>query len=103
MSEIFTQGYWPLLFSLVLPPVVAFIARTSWSGRAKSWTALVLSAGIGIAAAVTSGVPITVENMVVLIAIARAGAQVAYDVFRSVGVTSDLLDVLLEAGSCETD
>lgn len=90
---------WPLLLTVVLPFVVAFIARTDWSSGAKSWLATGLAALVGIGTVVTSGVAFTPENLAFIVAAVRGGVQVVYDLFCEVGITNEWLSKLLAYSS----
>ena len=93
------QEYWPFLFTVALPFVIAAIAKAEWSSQAKSWLALGLSAVVGVVGAYVAGIPFTPANLVILAALVRTGTQVAYDLFKRAGITNVWLDELLAIGS----
>ena len=90
---------WPFVLTVLLPFVVALIARMEWSSNAKSWLATGLALVVGVAAVLTTDIAITPENLALVVAVVRGGVQIVYDLFRNVGITSKWLDALLQLGS----
>jgi hypothetical protein len=102
MTEVWNaiSQYWPVVIPIILPFVVALIARCSWTSNQKGWTAFGISALVGVVGAfVASGGLPTAATITEFVAVVYAGSQVAYRAFASVGVTSDWLDALLQVGS----
>ena len=86
-----------LLMSVVIPYVVNLCARQEWSGEVKRWLAIGLSLAVGVIAGVAAGLP-TPETLVTW-ALAVVGAtQVAYGLFKQIGVTDSWLEALLSIG-----
>lgn len=91
--------YWPAVVAVLLPFVVALIARCSWSSAAKGWTAFGLSVVVGIVGAfAVMGVPPPTAIATFALAV-FGGCQTSYLVFRKVGITSEWLDRLLAIGN----
>jgi len=91
--------YWPVVMTVLLPFVVSAIARRSWSGRAKSWLALGLSMLVGVLGGFAAGVQLTPETIGIFTITVYGGVKLAYEVFRSIGITNSWLDDLLALGS----
>jgi len=91
--------WWPIIVTVLLPFIVAAIAKVEWSGSAKAWLATGLSLAVGIGAAITSGIKVTPETVVVFVLAVRGGMEIAYNLFKKAGITSAWLDALLGVGS----
>ena len=92
------RTWWPSLLVLV-PFIVAAIAKCSWSSNAKGWTLVVVAALIGVVGALlTLGVP-SPEALAAFVAASVGGATVVYRIARSFGFSSKWLDQLLQIGS----
>ena len=89
--------FWPLVgMSLVVPFLAGAIAKTSWSKVAKTFTAFVVAIGVGILGTFVVKVPLTPETLEIFIVSVFTIAQLAYPIFKRVGITAGWLDELLE-------
>lgn len=86
-----------LLVSVVIPYVVNLCASQDWPSELKRWIALGMSLAVGILAAVAGGMP-TPETLVSWTLAAVGATQLAYGLFKNVGVTNSWLDALLDIG-----
>jgi len=84
---------------LVVPYVVALIRNEAITGNRARWLAVGVSALAGVVAAFVGGIPTSPAEVVACVFAAIGGTQVAYTAFRSVGVTSKLLEALMEVGT----
>lgn len=94
--------YWPAVLAVVLPFVVARIARSSWSGGAKTWTAFALSVLVGVVGTLVAGIPLTPETLGLFAAAVFTGSSLAYTLFRRAKMTNAWLEMLLAMGSQPT-
>jgi len=95
--------WWPIIVTVLLPFVVAAIAKVEWSGAAKAWLATGLSLAVGVGAAITSGIKVTPETVVVFVLAVRGGMEIAYNLFKKAGITSAWLEALLGVGSAKPE
>jgi predicted exporter len=72
-----------VLFSAVSPILIAFIKQSGWSTQVNAMIALACYIVIGIAGAVVSGQPLTLENAVNLITVATVVGSAAYGLIWS--------------------
>ena len=87
-----------LLMSVVIPYIVNLCASNDWSGEVKRWLAIAFSLAVGIIAGVAAGLP-TPETLVSW-ALAIVGAtQIAYGLFKNIGITDSWLEALLNIGN----
>lgn len=89
-----------LVSAFVLPFVIALIKRNQWSENVKRWIAVIVTVLVGIAAGVLFGVP-TPETLAVFVAAVYGAMNVAYALFKSIGITVNWLDALSDLGSIE--
>ena len=87
-----------LVICVVLPYVVNLIKKSTWSTNTKRWIAIVISLIVGVATGVLQGLP-TSETFVTWVLAVIGGVQVAYSLFKAIGVTSGWLDALEGIGS----
>lgn len=90
-----------LIICVVLPYVVNLCKKSQWSNEVKRWLAIGISVLAGIATGVISGIP-TPATFVTWVLAVIGGVQVAYTLFKGIGVTSGWLDALEGIGS-QTD
>ena len=83
---------------LVVPYIVQAIKTKAMTGNVARWTAIAASAACGALTAMAGGIPDDPSAWVTSIFAAVGGVQVAYAVFRSVGITDKWLDSLLALG-----
>ncbi len=81
-----------IIISIVLPFVVSLCQSESWSARTKQWIAVAISAVVGIAYVVQSGLPLS--DVVPVAVTFVGGCQTAYLLFSAIGVKSKVLDAL---------
>ena len=86
-----------LLVTVVIPYVVNLCANQDWPSEVKRWLALGLSLAVGVVAAVAAGIP-TPETLVSWALAAVGATQLAYGLFKNVGITDSWLDALLHVG-----
>lgn len=91
-----------VVISLVVPFVVSLCTSKDMSSNAKRWVAIVFSVIAGIATGFITGAP-TPETLVTWALAIVGGVQAAYSLFKSIGVTSHVLDALSSVGSCQDD
>jgi len=73
-----------IFFSAVVSPlIIAVLKQTGLSVKLNAVIALAVYAVVGVAAAVMSGVPLTLENAVTLITIGTLTGRAAYSIFWS--------------------
>lgn len=89
--EAWIQPVAAVFFSLFLPYVVQLVKRSSWSKLTNWVIAIVVSLLAGVFTACVNGVP-TPETLLTWITAVVGGVQVAYNLFKSIGVTSESLD-----------
>lgn len=87
-----------LVSAFVLPFAIALIKRNQWSENIKRWVAIIVTVLVGIAAGVLFGVP-TSETLAVFVAAVYGAMNVAYALFKSIGITVSWLDALSDLGS----
>ena len=88
-----------IVVSVILPFAVNLIKNKAVSSNTGGWLAIVISAACGFAAAFASGVPSSPEEVLAAVFAVIGGVQVAYRLFKSVGVTNKWLDSLEGIGS----
>jgi len=77
-----TQTVAFIFFSTVVAPIlIAVLKQTGWSSQVNSLIALAVYAVVGVAAAATAGLPLTLENVVPLITIGTISGRTAYSLF----------------------
>lgn len=89
-----------LVSAFVLPFVIALIKRNQWSENVKRWIAVIVTVFVGIAAGILFGVP-TPETLAVFVTAVYGAMNVAYALFKSIGITVNWLDALSDLGSIE--
>lgn len=89
-----------LVSAFVLPFVIALIKRNQWSENVKRWIAVIVTVLVGIAAGILFGVP-TPETLAVFVTAVYGAMNVAYALFKSIGITVNWLDALSDLGSIE--
>lgn len=89
-----------LVSAFVLPFVIALIKRNQWSKNVKRWIAVIVTVLVGIAAGILFGVP-TPETLAVFVTAVYGAMNVAYALFKSIGITVNWLDALSDLGSIE--
>lgn len=87
-----------LVSAFVLPFAIALIKRNQWSENIKRWVAIIVTVFVGIAAGVLFGIP-TPETLAVFVAAVYGAMNVAYALFKSIGITVSWLDALSDLGS----
>lgn len=87
-----------LIICVVLPYVVNLCKKTQWSKEVKRWLAIGVSVLVGVATGIISGIP-TPATFVTWILAVIGGVQVAYTLFKNIGITSGWLDALEGIGS----
>ena len=87
-----------LVSAFVLPFVIALIKRNQWSENVKRWVAIVVTVLVGIAAGILFGIP-TPETLAVFVVAVCGAMNVAYALFKSIGITVNWLDALSDIGS----
>lgn len=87
-----------LISAFVLPFVIALIKRNQWSENVKRWVAIIVTVLVGIAAGILFGIP-TPETLAVFVAAVCGAMNVAYALFKSIGITVNWLDALSDIGS----
>jgi len=70
-----------LIFSAILPLLIAFVKQAGWSSGVNSVIALVCYFVVGIAAVFFSGEELTIENAVPIIVVVTTVGTVAYNLF----------------------
>ena len=81
-----------IIISIVLPFVVSLCQSESWSSRTKEWIAVAISAVVGVAYVVQSGLPLS--DVVPVAVTFVGGCQTAYLCFSAIGIKSKVLDAL---------
>lgn len=87
-----------LILVVVLPYIVNLLKNDYWSADVKRWFAICISVIAGVATGLLSGLP-TNETLVTWVLAVIGGTQVAYSMFKAIGVTSGWLDALEGIGS----
>ena len=88
-----------VIVSVILPFAVNLIKNKAVSSNAASWLAIAISAACGLGTAFASGMPSSPEEVLAAVFAVIGGVQVAYRLFKSVGVTNKWLDNLEGIGS----
>lgn len=88
-----------IVTAIVVPYVVALIRTKTITGRYAQWLAIGVSVIAGIASGFIGGVPASAAAWIECIFAAVGGVQFAYTAFKSIGITSNWLDALMEIGS----
>lgn len=70
-----------LIFSAVLPLLIAFVKQAGWSSQVNALVALICYVVVGVAAVFFSGEELTVENAVAIITVVTTVGTVAYNLF----------------------
>lgn len=83
-----------IIVSLAVPWAVQLIKTKAVEGNAARWMAIALSILAGIATGLIAGIPTDVSAWVTCIFACVGSVQVAYAMFRAVGITSKWLDAL---------
>lgn len=89
------QAIATVLLSLVIPFAVQAIKTGAMGSEAARWVALACSVAAGVVTGLVGGIPATVGAWVTAIFAMVGGVQLAYTLFKSVGVTNRWLDALL--------
>lgn len=79
--------------AIVLPFFISLLSQVDWDSSKKRVLAIIVSIIAGIAESVVFGVP-TPETFVQWSFAVVGGVQMAYTAFKSIGVTSVMLDAL---------
>lgn len=87
-----------LVICVILPYIVNLCKKTQWTTNTKRWIAIVVCAVIGVCAGVIAGPP-TPETLGTWAFAIIGGTQMAYALFKAIGVTSNWLDALEGIGS----
>lgn len=82
-----------IIVTIAVPFIVNLVKKQEWSTNAKRWLAVGVSLLAGLATGALSGAP-TAATLVTWTLSVIGGVQVAYSLFKSVGVTSNWLDAL---------
>lgn len=85
-----------IITALVVPYGVQLVKHDAITGNAARWLAIGISVACGIVCGLVGGIPATPGAWVTCVFASVGGVQFAYALFRSVGVTSKLLDALAE-------
>lgn len=72
-----------LAFVTLSPLLIAFVKQSGFSQQQNALIALACYIGIGIAGALSSGTPVTIENATVLISVAVVLGSAAYNLVWS--------------------
>jgi hypothetical protein len=79
-----------VLFSAVSPILVALVKQSGWSRQTNALVALAAYVIVGVLGAATSGLPLTIENVVPLVSTATVVGTAAYQlVWRNLGASTD--------------
>ena len=85
-----TQSAIVLLFSAICPIIISLFKQ---SGLSATWNSLIAFAAyiiVGVGAALTAGIPLTLENLVPLIAVVTIAGTAAYNlVWSNLGKSAD--------------
>jgi drug/metabolite transporter (DMT)-like permease len=91
---------------VILPIIISLIVREHWSANAKRWTAIVVTMLCGVITALAlwvtntqTAAPLTPELILTYVFALIGGMKFAYDSFKSIGITSKMLDALTGIGS----
>lgn len=98
--EAWIQPVAALVLAVVIPFAVNLCTTATLSGSAKRWTALGVSLLAGAATGFVVGCP-TPETLVTFSLSVVGGVQAAYTMFKSVGVTNNVLEALQNVGKGE--
>jgi len=89
-----------LLFLFFLPPIIALVKQSGLSTAVNALIAQAAYVIVGIGAALWSGIPVTFDNAVPLIAIATVVGQAAYKIIWSnLGGKENSLDARITAAT----
>lgn len=91
-----------LVVSVILPFVIAFFKRCEWNTDVKRWFAYGISAIVAVLV-VLAAWPINPETLVPTVLGCVGGVQVVHLAFKSIGITSNLLEALDEVGGSNED
>jgi hypothetical protein len=79
MIPLAPEQSWPyLILTFFLPPLIALVKQAGFSPQLNAIIAQAVYIVVGIGAAIWSGIPVTVENAVPLIATATVVGSAAY-------------------------
>jgi len=79
-----------LIFSAIAPLLISFVKQSGWSRQVNALIALLCYVVVGIAGALMSGAPLTLENAVELITVATVVGSAAYGlVWNNIGTSAD--------------
>jgi SNF family Na+-dependent transporter len=87
-----------LISAVILPFIIALIQKYEWSTHTKRLIAIITTIVVGMAAAVATGMP-TPETLVTFILAVIGAMNLAYALFKKLGITVKWLDALTELGS----
>lgn len=91
-----------LVTAFVLPFVIALIKRNQWSDNTKRWIAVIVTVLVGIAAGYIFGIP-TPDTLAMFVVAIYGAMNMAYALFKSLGITVKWLDALSDLGSVKEE
>ena len=91
-----------LVVSVILPFVIAYFKRCEWSTDVKRWFSYGLSALVAVLVALAAW-PLEPETLIPTVLGCVGGVQIVHIAFKSIGITSNLLEALDEVGGSNED
>jgi hypothetical protein len=85
-----------LVTAIILPFVVALLQQDRWTANTKRLIAIIITVLVGIATAIIAGIP-TPETIVIYVLGIIGAMNMAYALFKAIGITSSWLDALTAA------
>jgi O-antigen/teichoic acid export membrane protein len=85
-----TQNTAFVIFAALSPLLIALVKQSGWSRQANAMVAFACYIVIGIAGAIVSGEPLTIENAVNLVTVATVVGTAAYNlIWDNIGAQTD--------------